>query len=101
MTTPDPIQQKIDQQVIEAYRRHCERTGVVLFRGRYILNDEDDSVGAFLGDYDEHMRFLDWCEFSAGYVPDVCFSNVRSWEDKRVHTTAWDLFEQWQQWKSK
>jgi hypothetical protein len=30
----------------------------------------------------------------------VCFSNIRSWEDKEVHEKAWELFAEWEEWQS-
>lgn len=59
----------------------------------------DDSVSASIGDFDEHNRFLDWCEFFAGVDEESCFSNVRSWENPDVHAMAWSLYHRWKEWR--
>jgi hypothetical protein len=91
MSTPDPTQKIIDDAFL---------AGLRLARASDLSKNHDDSVGAAIGNYDDHMRFLDWCEFVKGYDPDVCFSNIRSWEDKEVHEKAWELFAEWEEWQS-
>ena len=90
MSTTDIIQRIIDD---------AARAGLRLTRASELVEKHDDSVGALLCDYDEHMRFLDWCEFIAGYY-DPCFSIVRSWEDKELHAKAIELYEQWRAWQA-